>query len=426
MGVERLAGAGVHPDGDVLARAHLGELGFLEVRRHPQVVGHDGQQGLAGVDVVADVDGALCDAAVLRGVDGRVAEVELGRGDGHVGGLQVGGGGLDGAALRLELGLGGGDGLLVRLDGRGGGAGLGVGVVHGLPGHGAGIDGLVALEVGLLLGQVGLRDADLGLGLVDVGLTELQVGLRLVELGHCLGALGAGVVEAHLVVAGVELQDDLALPDLLVVAHVEGADLGGDLSRDLGHVAVDEGVVRGFELAGVEPVRDGGGGQEREDDEADEGVERLLPARRRLLFGGALSVALVAVVLLVFGLVFGLRVGCLALVLAVLVLAALLVVPGRCGVGAGDHALRLAEVGGNGGGVAPAFPEPGRRAPRACVTIHAGSSITRRRNRAERGHPTQERTIVLVPCRRNSSRHGVVTPMAVTTPWCCYDRSESG
>ena len=373
----------------MLAWLHLGKLGFLEVRRHPQVVRHDGQQGLAGVDVVADVDRALGDESVLRGLDGGVAEVQLGGGDGDVGGLHVGGGGLDGAALRLELGLGGSDALLVRVHGGGGGAGLGARVVHGLPGHGAGVDGLVALEVGLLLGQVGLGHADLGLGLVDIGLAELQVGLRLFELGLGLGALGTGVVDPHLVVAGVEPQQDLARLDLLVVAHVEGQDLGGDLGRDLRPVAVDEGVVRGLELAGVEPVADGEGDQDGEDDEADDGIERLLPARHRLLFGGvllvaAVLVAAVLVVAIVVFLVLGLlvlwfRVRCLALVFA----------PGRGWVGAGDDALRLAEVGRDRGGIAPALPRAGCEAPRAVrlVTVHGVSSITRHRDRAERAAP---------------------------------------
>ena len=73
--------AGEHVDGDVdrLALAHVGQLGFLEVRHH---IGagdrHHRHQLRAGLHELADAQRAVADDAVDRRDDGGVVEIELG------------------------------------------------------------------------------------------------------------------------------------------------------------------------------------------------------------------------------------------------------------------------------------------------------------------------------------------------------------
>ena len=64
---------------NVLPRAYVGQLGLLEVRRHPAVVLHQGEQRLARIDVVAGADGAMGDDTSLRRHDRAVGELQFRR-----------------------------------------------------------------------------------------------------------------------------------------------------------------------------------------------------------------------------------------------------------------------------------------------------------------------------------------------------------
>jgi hypothetical protein len=77
--VHRSAGEGVDIDRDRLARPHIGQLGLLVIRGDINgLQRHDRHQLRAGLDILADPQGAHADRAVDRGRDRRIAEVELG------------------------------------------------------------------------------------------------------------------------------------------------------------------------------------------------------------------------------------------------------------------------------------------------------------------------------------------------------------
>src|SRR6266446_5595199 len=63
-----------------LTRAHVFELSFLEVCRHPDIVnGNDGKQTLSWLNSVAEFDGFAANDSADRSIDFRIAEIELGR-----------------------------------------------------------------------------------------------------------------------------------------------------------------------------------------------------------------------------------------------------------------------------------------------------------------------------------------------------------
>src|SRR5256712_11978602 len=69
-----------------LTRAHVFELSFLEVRRHPDIVkGNDGKQTLSWLNPLAEFDGFASTDTTDRSVDFGVAQVEFRRPHIHLG-----------------------------------------------------------------------------------------------------------------------------------------------------------------------------------------------------------------------------------------------------------------------------------------------------------------------------------------------------
>jgi hypothetical protein len=181
-------GAGVSA-GDLLK---LDEIRARDREHRPDRVELDhGRERAAGlVDEVADRIGGGADAAVDRALDGRVAQVELGRRQRRLGLLLAGLGLIDAGLCLVQRGLG-----LVE-------AGLG-GVAPRL-------EFLLALEVGLLVDQLGLRAR------------ERRVGG---------GGLALGAVEIGLIAPLLDLVEQLSLLDHAAL-----------LERDLRQIALDPGL----------------------------------------------------------------------------------------------------------------------------------------------------------------------------------------
>ena len=217
--------------------------------------GRLGDQLRAGRDMLAKLGGAVADDAVEGRADLRVGQVVLRHAHGGGGALLAGLGlvELGGQDLQLllgrgQLGLGGdgagivlallGDGLVVGLTGDGAGAhqfrgARSVGIGQHLPGLGLGDGGLGGGDGGALLHHLPRGGGDGGVGLVGGGL---------------------GLIEAGLPVARVEHDQRIAGVDVLVVGHGDRQHVTVDAGAEDGDVALDVGVVGGFQEAAFDDV----------------------------------------------------------------------------------------------------------------------------------------------------------------------------
>src|SRR5260370_31938135 len=83
-----------------LTRAHVFELSFLEVRRHPDIVhGNDGKQTLSWLNPLAEFDGFASNDTTDRSVDFGIAQIEFSRPNIRLGLAHL-------ADARFRLGLG--------------------------------------------------------------------------------------------------------------------------------------------------------------------------------------------------------------------------------------------------------------------------------------------------------------------------------
>ena len=76
LAAEDMAGICVDIDVDRIADPHLADLGFLVIGGDPDLIRHQRHQRLADLDIVAERDGLVRDAAGHRGADHGVGEVE--------------------------------------------------------------------------------------------------------------------------------------------------------------------------------------------------------------------------------------------------------------------------------------------------------------------------------------------------------------
>jgi len=89
-----------------------------------------------------------------------------------------------------------------------------------------------------------------------------DVGLQLLDLSLGLGQL-------RRVDGIIDLGEDGACLDDLIIVDVELADRAGNLRADRDRVCVDKGVVRGLELARMHPPENAGGDDEENNEKAD-------------------------------------------------------------------------------------------------------------------------------------------------------------
>ncbi len=121
-------------------------------------------------------------------------------------------------------------------------------------------------DTGLGGGDVGGAGADLGAG---GGAGDGDVGESLLVRGDGAGEVGLRLLEGDEVVLGIDLGDDLAGLDLLVVVDVDLDDLAGDARAHLKEVAIDLSVV-GALREGRVPVEERADDDEENDDGDDD------------------------------------------------------------------------------------------------------------------------------------------------------------
>jgi len=89
----------IHVDAHGLTRAHVLQLGLLEICRHPDVVdGNDSKQTLARLNPLAEFDDLAANDSADRGIDFRVANIKFCRAHIRSGSLQL-------SDARFRLGL---------------------------------------------------------------------------------------------------------------------------------------------------------------------------------------------------------------------------------------------------------------------------------------------------------------------------------
>ena len=101
-------------------------------------------------------------------------------------------------------------------------------------------------------------------GLIDAGLLRLKLGIEVDDRRVGLLDLGLRFRDRGLVVAGVDLDQQAAGLDKLVVGDGDLDDGAGHLGADAHIACVDKGVVRRFVIAGMQPPHDAPGNHENE------------------------------------------------------------------------------------------------------------------------------------------------------------------
>ena len=219
---------GVNTNCHRLAGAHVSQLYFLEVGVDPNVVRHESEEALAGLDVGPLLHRATRDAAITRGGDAGERKIEFGLAKVRFGLLDLGGGGLDVRLIRIQLGLGGFDLTTGDVDVGGSGSGFGFDEVQFALGNGLGLDFFVARAVGVSVGGIGLGGVEVGLLLFDFGLIDTQLGLGLFNATFGGGEIGAGAGDAGFVVVGFVFDKRIAGFDALIVGDKQMDYLPGD------------------------------------------------------------------------------------------------------------------------------------------------------------------------------------------------------
>lgn len=181
---ERLAGESIELDPDGLPRPEMRQLSFFEVGGYPHLGLHQGQQGLAGLHVVAGFEVLLADASGGRRDDLSVRKLQLRLFQAGAGDLFLRPRGGSGRSGRLQSGPGSKQGSF-------GAVRLGPSEVQFLFRNGAGTaleQGTRAIEILAGLGGASPFARHLSAGLRNTGLRFLDLGGRLSDLGQSLPA----------------------------------------------------------------------------------------------------------------------------------------------------------------------------------------------------------------------------------------------
>lgn len=241
-------GEGVDADLGFLARHQVGDVGLLQVRLDPELLGRDhAEGGGAGTHEIALTDRVdAADDAVIGGQNLGTLEVELG--------LVELGPGLQEFRMLLRRHVG-----IARQCGDDAGEILAESRDLQLH-HVEAIAGFVQASLGrhLALGQVRLA-AELALGIGDVGLRQLQLfallaeaGAKRVQLEADRVELGLGLGDGDLQRLVVDAEQRLASLHRLVLADGDGDYAAGDVGADRGLGRFHIGVVGRDDASAVE------------------------------------------------------------------------------------------------------------------------------------------------------------------------------
>jgi hypothetical protein len=106
---------------------------------------------------------------------------------------------------------------------------------------------------------------DLGLRLLDLLALAVGLGLNVIDIRLRDGGLCLGLIDRNPVVAVVDPRQRLAGIDVLIVGDGDIGDIAADFRRDGEAARGNEGVIRRFEMANVEPIRDATGQNDQQD-----------------------------------------------------------------------------------------------------------------------------------------------------------------
>ena len=219
-----------------LTGTHVGDLGLLEVGHHPGLFHrHHRQQRLSGTDVVADLHRLARHPTVGQGKNLRIGQIEPRLVE--LGGAQGNARLVAAIAVQASGGLRPAQCLGRLVAPAGGTARGGLQPVETFAGDRfAGKERPTALQIELRLGQLGFGRRQTGArpghpGVIATGLVARQSQLRLRLAQRRLGFVG------------VELDQQIASLDQLVVGHMHLPHLAADARRDHVHGRLDKGIV---------------------------------------------------------------------------------------------------------------------------------------------------------------------------------------
>ena len=238
--VPSLARIGIDVDRDFLFGLDIGQFGLLRARLNPDVIGRN--------DVECDCRGG----EILAGLQRRHIGHDAGEGGSHDGvgelacsliarghGILVFGMVFD-RRIGIAIQVGGDAGQLLLQRGK-----L---LLRTLEGIARGIEGGLRSEVVgdqlLLTLEVDHVEVDIFLRLLDLGLHVAVTGLKRNEIISRISDLSLGAIQRQLKLQRVQLEQDVALGDLLIVVNQDLRDDAGDVGRQPDHVGLDIRIIR--------------------------------------------------------------------------------------------------------------------------------------------------------------------------------------
>ncbi|MHC2382040.1 hypothetical protein ACVMFA_005252 [Bradyrhizobium liaoningense] len=242
---------------DRLAGPHMCELGLLEVGKDiDRIERHHSHQLRAGLHVLADAQAAGADRAIHRRGDLGIGQVQRRLLRDRTGTFELGCGLGALAGEHVDLALRSQKAVLRVLQLRAAGAQRRVGLLRALDRAGARLHEVVVAGALLLCEfQVGVRSSDVSRALLDDRLLQLELGIDVAHGGFGSRDVGAGLIERRPEIAVVDLGQQLACLDLLVVTDQHLGDVAGHFRRDDRGIGLHIGVVSGFEVpAGLQIV----------------------------------------------------------------------------------------------------------------------------------------------------------------------------
>jgi hypothetical protein len=87
-------------------------------------------------------------------------------------------------------------------------------------------------------------EVDILLRLFELGLHVAVTGLKRDEIVTCIPDVSLGTIQRQLKLQRVQLEQDVALGDLLIIVNRYLRDDAGDISRQSDHIGLNVGIIR--------------------------------------------------------------------------------------------------------------------------------------------------------------------------------------